>query len=93
MANLDVRAGASIKSAQSTPAVKSISFYFKKNQNYLNMPEGPTCRVSYKVDGQEYFIFADADYLEKWKQDKTIPIVEVVQCKWKRSHIKKPAML
>ncbi|CAO3695080.1 unnamed protein product [Umbelopsis ramanniana] len=43
------------------------------------MPEGPTCRVSYKVDGQEYFIFADADYLEKWKQDKTIPIVEVVQ--------------
>ncbi|KAH8549121.1 hypothetical protein BGW37DRAFT_429691 [Umbelopsis sp. PMI_123] len=43
------------------------------------MPEGPACRVTYKVDGQEFFIFADSVYLEKWKKDKTIPIVQVAQ--------------
>lgn len=44
------------------------------------MPEPHTVRVTYKFDGREFFIFADYDSLQKWKADKTIPLVEVVEC-------------
>lgn len=45
------------------------------------MPQGNTIRVTYKVDGQEFFIFADQEYLTKWRKDKTIPLVQVAECK------------
>ncbi|KAG2183660.1 hypothetical protein INT43_006668 [Umbelopsis isabellina] len=41
------------------------------------MPEGTPVRVTYKVNGEEFFVFADHEALEKWQKDKTIPLVEV----------------
>jgi len=43
------------------------------------MPASNTVRVTYKADGHEFFIFADDDYLQKWKHDKTIPLVQVAE--------------
>lgn len=46
------------------------------------MPEGSPVRVTYKVNGVEFFVFADHEALEKWQKDKTIPLVEVAACKF-----------
>jgi ribosome maturation protein Sdo1 len=46
------------------------------------MPEGTPVRVTYKVNGEEFFVFADQDYLQKWQKDKTIPLVQVAACKF-----------
>ncbi|KAI8344309.1 ribosome maturation protein [Chlamydoabsidia padenii] len=43
------------------------------------MREG-TCKLIHKSEsGEEYYIIAIPDMVAKWKKDKTIPIVDVVQ--------------
>lgn len=49
------------------------------NVSSSDMREG-TCKLNYKAqNGEEYYVIAIPDMVEKWKKDKSIPIVDVVQ--------------
>lgn len=40
-------------------------------------------KVVYKSDNdQEFFVFTNPGEVSKWRKDKSIPLVDVVQCKW-----------
>lgn len=39
-------------------------------------------KVVYKSDNdQEFFVFTNPGEVSKWRKDKSIPLVDVVQCK------------
>lgn len=41
-------------------------------------------KVVYKSDNdQEFFVFTNPGEVSKWRKDKSIPLVDVVQCKQK----------
>ncbi|KAI8092192.1 ribosome maturation protein [Gilbertella persicaria] len=44
------------------------------------MPSDHAVKVVYKgADSNEFFVIANADMVTKWKSDKTVPLVDVVQ--------------
>lgn len=44
------------------------------------MPSDQTTKVVYKgSDGTEFFVIADSDMVSKYKKDKTVPLIDVVQ--------------
>lgn len=41
-----------------------------------------TCKIVYKGEtGEEFYVIAIPNMLKVWKNDKTTPLVDVVQCK------------
>ncbi|KAG0168569.1 hypothetical protein DFQ28_002536 [Apophysomyces sp. BC1034] len=36
-------------------------------------------KVIYKADNEEYFVVANSGMVSKWREDKTIPLIDVVQ--------------
>lgn len=42
-------------------------------------------KVVYKSENdQEFFVFTNPGEVSKWRKDKSIPLVDVVQCKWEK---------
>ena len=42
-------------------------------------------KITYRGDdNQEYFVIANKGMSSRWRKDKTIPLVDVVQCKYKK---------
>ncbi|KAI8973847.1 ribosome maturation protein [Pilobolus umbonatus] len=43
------------------------------------MPSDKTVKIVYKGNDTDFYIVADRDMVSKWKKDKSIPLVEVVE--------------
>ena len=43
------------------------------------MPEAT--KIVYKGPDQDFIVFANPGMVSRWRKDKTIPLVDVVQCK------------
>ncbi|CAO3594190.1 unnamed protein product [Absidia cylindrospora] len=53
-----------------------------KNGNNLTASDfrDGTCKITYKGEGgEEFYVIGVPDMVSKWKNDKTIPLVDVVQ--------------